>query len=122
MSPFRDLRILVVEDEGLVAMLTEDMLLDLGCDVRASAASVQQALRAIEAGTFDLALLDVNLRGETVFPVADVLLEQGVPIVFTTGYGAQGIREDLRAHPIVSKPFAADQLARALQSALKSAE
>jgi len=120
-SPLRNLRILVVEDEGLVAMLAEDMLTDLGCEVRASAASVMQAMRAIKAATFDLALLDVNLRGESVFPVAEALEQLGVPFVFATGYGTQGVREDLRDHPVVSKPFGPDQLKQALMLALEPA-
>ena len=81
-------RILLVEDEGLVALMLEDMLEDMGYDVAYSAASVSQAVAWIEAGgEADAALLDVNLGGEPVFPVAEALRARGVPFAFTTGYG-----------------------------------
>jgi CheY-like chemotaxis protein len=82
------LRVMVVEDEGLVAMMLEDLLEDLGCEVALSAAAVNPALAWIEAGgVADAALLDVNLGGELVFPVAEALAARGVPFAFTTGYG-----------------------------------
>jgi CheY-like chemotaxis protein len=82
------LRVLIVEDEGLVAMMLEDFLEDLGCQLAASLASVGDALAWIEAGgEADAALLDVNLNGEPVFPVAERLAARGVPFAFTTGYG-----------------------------------
>src|SRR5277367_6352119 len=85
------LRMLVVEDEGLVAMLIEDMLDDLGCEVACSAASVAQALKWLDdGGEADAALLDVNLGGEAVWPVAEALMARGVPFAFTTGYGQLG--------------------------------
>jgi CheY-like chemotaxis protein len=85
MSAFR---VLVVEDEGLVAMMLEDLLDDMGCEVAGSLASVAQAMAWIDGGgRADAALLDVNLGGETVFPVAEALTARGVPFAFTTGYG-----------------------------------
>jgi len=84
----KPLRVLVVEDEGLVAMMLEDLLDDLGCELAGSVASVGAALAWIEAGgEADAALLDVNLGGEPVFPVAEALRARGVPFAFTTGYG-----------------------------------
>ena len=84
----KSLRILLVEDEGLIAMMLEDLLEDLGCELAGSAASVGAALAWIEAGgEADAALLDVNLGGEPVFPVAAALRARGVPFAFTTGYG-----------------------------------
>jgi CheY-like chemotaxis protein len=84
----KPLRILVVEDEGLVAMLIEDLLDDLGCEVAGSVGSVGQAMAWLEGGgQADAALLDVNLAGESVWPVADALAARGVPFAFTTGYG-----------------------------------
>jgi CheY-like chemotaxis protein len=84
----KSLRILVVEDDGLVAMMLEDFLDDVGCQVAASHATVGEALAWIEAGgRADAALLDVNLGGSPVFPVAEALAARGVPFAFTTGYG-----------------------------------
>jgi CheY-like chemotaxis protein len=109
------LRILVVEDEGLVAMLIEDMLDDLGCKVPCSASTVAQALTWIEAGgEADAALLDVNLAGETVWPVAEALTALGVPFAFTTGYGHLGQPRFAHA-PLLGKPIRAERLEEVLR-------
>lgn len=103
-------RILVVEDEGLVALMLEDMLEDLGYDLAYSAASVAQALAWIEAGgAADAALLDVNLGGETVFPVADALKARGVPFAFSTGYG-ESHDPRFREAPMLGKPILIERL------------
>ncbi|HZZ86711.1 MAG TPA: response regulator [Caulobacteraceae bacterium] len=109
------LRILVVEDEGLVAMLIEDILDDLGCQVPCSAGSVAQAMRWLdEGGEADGALLDVNLGGETVWPVADALTARGVPFAFTTGYGQ--LDEPRFSHaPLLGKPIRAERLEEVLR-------
>jgi CheY-like chemotaxis protein len=113
------LRVLIVEDEGLLAMEAEDILRHFGFVVRASVASVGEALNRIEeTGDFDVALLDVNLRGETVFPVADALATRGIGFAFATGYGDEGVRPDLRTYPIVSKPYAPEELRNALHAAV----
>ncbi|MBQ1562733.1 MAG: response regulator [Caulobacter sp.] len=109
------LRVLVVEDELFVAMLVEDLLSDLGCEVVGPAASASEAVRLAERESFDLALLDVNLGdGETSFRTAEILRERGVAFAFVTGYGDQGVRPDLRDAPIVSKPIDPRQLARVI--------
>ena len=108
------LRVFVVEDEGPVAMLLEGMLDDLGCTVVFSAASVAEALDLLKRGGFDLALLDVNLAGEKVYPVADELRRLGTPFVFSSGYGASGLRPDLADVPILQKPYRLGDLAAAL--------
>ncbi|ENZ83396.1 response regulator [Caulobacter vibrioides] len=106
---------LVVEDELFVAMLVEDLLSDLGCEVVGPAASASEAVRLAERESFDLALLDVNLGdGETSFRTAEILRERGVAFAFVTGYGDQGVRPDLRDAPIVSKPIDPRQLARVI--------
>jgi CheY-like chemotaxis protein len=114
-------RILVVEDEMMIAMLVEDMLADLGCDVvgPAHALDVALALARDEAG-LDAALLDVNLGGQPVFAVADALKAKGVPAIFSTGYGDAGLREADRGALVLQKPFRAGDLARALTEALSS--
>jgi len=109
------LRVLVVEDEGLVAMMLEDVLDDLGCDLAGSFGGVAQALAWIEAGgEADAALLDVNLSGETVFPVAEALAARGVPFAFTTGYG---VTDDPRFKDAVclGKPISLGRLIEALK-------
>jgi len=111
------LRVLVVEDEGPVAMLVETMLEDLGCAVVLSAASIREALELVRRGGFDVALLDVNLAGEKVFPVADELRRLGVPFAFASGYGADGLRPDLKDVPIIQKPFQLGDLEAALRAA-----
>ncbi len=110
----KSLRILVVEDEGLVAMLIEDMLDDLGCEVACSAASVAKALQWLaEGGEADAALLDVNLGGETVWPVADALAARGTPFAFTTGYGQ--LNETRFQHaPLLGKPIRGERLEEVL--------
>jgi CheY-like chemotaxis protein len=119
MSVLSGLRLLVVEDESHVAMLVEDMLADMGCHVVASAARVAEALKAIETTDIDAAVLDVNVAGEKVFPVAERLRERAIPFVFATGYGAEGVREDLRVHPVIPKPFPQSQLQKALIKAVE---
>jgi CheY-like chemotaxis protein len=116
------LRVLVVEDEAFLAIEVEHVLETFGCEVRASVSSVAEALRRLEeSDDFDVALLDVNLRGETVFPVADALVERGIGFVFMTGYGQDGLRADLATHPVVAKPFIPDQLRHALEVAVTGA-
>ncbi|HEX7759843.1 MAG TPA: response regulator [Caulobacteraceae bacterium] len=110
-------RVLVVEDEAMVAMLIEDLLTDLGCVLAGSVSTAEEAMRLAMAQEFDLALLDVNLGdGETSFEVADLLRERTVPFAFLTGYGSGGVRADLRDAPILSKPVDPQELERLLKS------
>ena len=105
-------RVILVEDEPLVAMMMEDLLADLGCEIAGSFGSLDAALGWVAAQEElpDGALLDVNLGGgETVFPLADLLRERGVPFVFATGYGALPSNEYPDA-PLVRKPVAQDEL------------
>lgn len=85
------LSVLAVEDEALVAMCLEDILLDLGCAVLGPAARVHQALKLLDTEHVDIAVLDVNVAGEVVFPVADKLKALGVPFIFATAYGVAGV-------------------------------
>jgi CheY-like chemotaxis protein len=107
-------RVLVVEDEMLIGMLLEDMLTDMGHTVVAIVPRVNEALTAAKQESFDLAILDVHLHGQAVFPVADALIERGIPFVFATGYGERGLPEQYRSRPILQKPFAKDDLERML--------
>jgi CheY-like chemotaxis protein len=111
-------RVLVVEDEMLVAMMLEDMLTDLGCTVVATAGRVPEALKAIEAEAPDVAILDMNLNGERTDGLADTLAARGIPFAFATGYGVQQIEQPHRARPLIAKPFQQSELEAALRKAL----
>lgn len=105
MSGLRGRRILVVEDEALVAMLLEDALTDAGCTVLGPAASVAQALFLLQHNRPEAAVLDLNLAGETSEPVADALAALGVPFLVATGYGAEGLPPNHRDAPVLAKPY-----------------
>jgi CheY-like chemotaxis protein len=112
------LRVLVVEDEVAIALLLEDMLLDFGCEVVGPAGRLAAALKHAEDGHFDIAILDVNVAGEPIYPVVETLARRGVPFVFSTGYGQGGIEQPYRDRPVVQKPFGQAELARQLKSAM----
>lgn len=86
-------------------MLLEDMLLDVGCEVGEAVSRLEEALRAAQEGTFDFAILDVNLHGLPSYPVADILSARGVPFAFATGYGSDSLDPAYAAVPILLKPF-----------------
>ena len=111
-------RILVVEDEVMVAWALEDMLAHLGCAVVGPVARVNQALAMIEAEDVDAAVLDVNLDGEKSYRVADALTARGVPFVFSTGYNKNRLQTDYLAFPMLQKPFARSKLGDALMKLL----
>lgn len=112
--------ILVVEDEYLIRMLLEDMLDELGFNVAAAVGSIAEAAQQAQAGAFKAAILDVNVDGEEIFPVADVLAERGLPFVFVTGYGENSLPERFRGRPALQKPFQADRLKATLDNLLAS--
>ncbi|HZH11196.1 MAG TPA: response regulator [Microvirga sp.] len=108
------LRILVVEDEAAISLLLEDMLLDFGCEVIGPAARLSAALDAVSKEQVDLAILDVNVAGEPIYPVAEALAQRSIPFVFSTGYGSAGIRDSFRDRPVLQKPFAQHDLKQKL--------
>ena len=114
MTRLSERRVLVVEDEALVAMLVEDALLDAGASVIGPAATVAEALALLERETPDAAVLDLNLAGETSTPVADALAARGVPFVVATGYGADGLPPGHASVPVLAKPYDPDDLTAAL--------
>lgn len=111
-------RIFVVEDEFLIRMLIEDMLADLGYAVAGVAGRIDEAEELARTIDCDLAVLDVNLEGSDVFPVADILAGRGVPFVFVSGYGARVLPESYRGRLTLQKPFQIDDLKRTLSDAL----
>jgi len=107
-------RLLVVEDEYLIRMLVEDMLADLGYDVAAAVGTIDEAREFATNGDFSAAILDVNVDGEWIFPVADILAKRRLPFVFVTGYGERSLPEPYRDRPALQKPFQVEQLKNAL--------
>jgi CheY-like chemotaxis protein len=114
-------RVLVVEDEYLIRMLLEDMLADLGYTVAAAVGTVAEARELATNGDFSAAILDVNLEGQEIYPVADILNRRSLPFVFVTGYGERNLLEGYRDRPALQKPFQADQLDAALAGLLAAA-
>lgn len=107
-------RVLLVEDEMMVAMLIEEALQELGCKVVGPISRLDSAAVTLDAERFDCALLDINLRGEAVYPVAEQLTRRGVPFGFVTGYGSADVDASFADRPVLYKPFAVDELAAVL--------
>jgi len=107
-------RVLVVEDEFIVAWNLEDMLAELGCVVVGPAARIDQALVMIDTGAIDMALLDINLDGLASYPVADALAARSVPYAFTTGYEGDNMRVGYQTSPVLRKPFHPSELVATL--------
>lgn len=111
---------LVIEDELLVSMLIEDILLDEDCSVVGPFSNLPDALSAARHELVDVALLDVNLRGEMVYPVAEVLTERGIPFVFLSGYGSDAIPTDHPEWLACSKPFSPRELIKVLADRMQN--
>jgi CheY-like chemotaxis protein len=107
-------RILVVEDEFLIRMLLEDMLDELGYSIAGVAGRLSEAADLAKSSEFDVAILDVNLDGEDVYPVAEILAGRGLPFLFVTGYGGRGLPDAYRERPTLQKPFQIEDLDKAL--------
>ncbi len=103
----------------MVAMLLEDMLTDLGCAV-IKAARVEKAVQFVANTEFDGAILDVNVAGETVYPVARELRARGIPFIFSSGYGDAGLSPEYCDYPTLAKPFLQEELAPLLADAIQS--
>lgn len=116
-------RVLIVEDEGMIGMLFETVLSDLGVEVAGVAQSATGALEIIEktSDQLDGALLDVNLAGELAFPVADALRSRGIGFVFLTGYESGALPVRFACDPVLRKPVATPDLLEALRVCLRSA-
>jgi len=104
-QPLVGRRIFVVEDEALVALLIEDALIAAGGSMIGPFAQVRPALAALEAGLPDVAVLDLNLGGESSLPIAERLVALGVPILFASGYGPAGLPPRFQTRPMLAKPY-----------------
>jgi CheY-like chemotaxis protein len=115
----KGVRVLIIEDESMVAMLMEDMLHELGCTVVGMVARFDDALKqATDGPAFDVALLDVNLNGKQTFPIAEALAARGIRFIFATGYGEGILPHSLQGGPMLQKPFEQETLERALRRAV----
>lgn len=118
-QPLNGRRVLVVEDESLVAMLLETILEDMGCTPVGPASNIDDGeAMARDTTDLDAALLDVNVAGRQVFPVAEALMARGVPFVFSTGYGEGGLPDEWRGNPTIQKPFTESAVRDALMKAM----
>jgi len=119
--PPRPLSILVVEDESLVAMNLETILTDLGHSVIGPISTLSELDSALDAGfQADVAILDINIAGEEIYPHARRLQALGIPLLFASGYGESGISEDFLGHTVVPKPYTELDIAGGL-SAIRAA-
>ena len=111
-------RVLVVEDDYLIRMLLEDMLADLGYSIAAAVGTIAEASELAATGEFDVAVLDVNLDGQEIYPVAEILVKRGLPFAFVSGYGEDSLSAPYRGRPALQKPFLAEQLESTLAGLL----
>jgi DNA-binding response OmpR family regulator len=111
--------ILLVEDEVMIRMMVADMLEELGYTISGEAGDIDEGVRLVQAIDFDIAILDVNVNGRVITPVAEAVHMRGLPFVFATGYGAQGLPEKFRDRPTLQKPFQIETLARTIETVLK---
>lgn len=111
-------RVLIVEDEAIIALMLQDMLEDSGFAVVGPAATVDEALGLSEAGEFDVAIVDVRLNGDFVYPVAERIRAIGRPFIFATGSGPEDLPPQFLGTPVLRKPYAAAAVDVAVRAAL----
>lgn len=111
--------VFLVEDEVMIRMMVADMLEELGYSIAAEAGEIGDALKLAQAVDFDLAILDVNVNGKVISPVADLIAARNRPFIFATGYGSSGLPAEYRDRPALQKPFQIETLGRAIEQALK---
>ena len=112
--------VFLVEDEVMIRMMVTDMLLELGHHVAAEAGRVGEAIELVQRTHFDIAILDVNLHGEPVFPVAEAIKARHRPFIFATGYNASILPDEFRNHPALQKPFRIEALRELIEITVKS--
>ena len=110
--------ILIVEDEPLIAMMLEDFLESMGHRISGTCETVDQAMAQAEKGGFDLAILDVNLKGEAVWPVAAALRDRGTPFVLASGGHVEPPPAEFVDAPMIEKPFTIDRVTPIIEAAL----
>lgn len=113
--------ILLVEDEIMIRMMVADMLQELGYVIAGEAGDIDEAVRLVQATDFDIAILDVNVNGKVITPVAELISARNRPFIFATGYGSSGLPPEYRDRPALQKPFQLETLAQVISSTMKSA-
>jgi CheY-like chemotaxis protein len=113
--------VFLVEDEVMIRMMVVDMLAELGYRVVAEAGDINEAIKLAKSTEFDVAILDVNVNGKVISPVAELIEARNRPFIFATGYGSSGLPEQYRDRPALQKPFQLETLGRMIDSALRSA-
>ena len=113
--------VFLVEDEVMIRMMVADMLEELGYTVAAEAGEIDEAMRLAQNTYFDLAILDVNVNGKVISPVADLIKARNRPFIFATGYGSAGLPEEYRDRPALQKPFQLETLGKMIDSTLRGA-
>ena len=111
--------VFLVEDEVMIRMMVADMLEELGYSIAAEAGEISEAIRLVQSTEFDFAILDVNVNGKVISPVADLVKARNRPFIFATGYGSSGLPEEYRDRPALQKPFQIETLARMIDHTLK---
>jgi CheY-like chemotaxis protein len=111
-------KVLLLEDEAIIAFAVEDMLTDIGCIVVGPALRLTEALELVETAQIDAAVLDVNINSERSYPVAEELQRRGVPFLFATGYDREGLEWPGAPADVIAKPYRRDQLEAALERLL----
>jgi DNA-binding NtrC family response regulator len=114
------LSVFLVEDETLILMMVAEMIEEMGHTVVAEASNIKQALSLAQTANFDIAILDVNLGGERIDPVAEVISRRNLPFIVASGYGAAAAEEHFRGRPILQKPFISAKLADVIEAALQA--
>ena len=112
--------VFLVEDEVMIRMMVADMLEELGYRIAAEAGEIGEAIKLAQSTDFDFAILDVNVNGKVITPVAELISARNRPFIFATGYGSSGLPEEYRDRPALQKPFQLETLAQMITSAMKS--
>ena len=118
----KQMSILIVEDEALIRMMLGEMIEELGHTVVAEAGSVAEGRSLADTEDYDLAILDINLHGENVLPVAEVVSKRKLPFLFLSGYGARGVPNGFEGAAVLSKPCTVELLKRAIDAAISTDE
>ena len=112
----RKRRVLVVEDEAMISMLLEDMVSDAGAEIIGPIATFEDALVFARRAEFEVAVLDLNLNGKLSYPIAQAIRERRIPVIFATGYGIHGVRDEFRDCPVLQKPFSLNDFVRLISA------
>jgi CheY-like chemotaxis protein len=118
----RQVTVLLVEDETLIRMMIADMVEELGHTIVAEAGNMTEALALAQTADFEIAVLDINVGGAKIEPVADVIAGRRLPFIFASGYGAAGVPEKFRDRPTLQKPFPKERLGKAIEETLRESD